>query len=182
LLRKRIATELAFLVLLVAVLYASSNDTAVYAVGTVSIVPSSVPQGVSFQVFGSGYAGYSPGPVYVDVLDAGCGAVQAKQTVTVPPSGSFGPVTFLSDSLGVGVHCIGVDISGALDFDGFSSVTVTAPVSSPAGIASMPVGGDLLAINQFQIILPWLVLFAVLTVVSAWTLTVTDKREVTRRK
>ena len=172
LVQREIGTKTGLLTLAVILLFIFGITGNAYAVGIVSAVPSSVPQGASFQVSGTGYATFSPGPVYVDVFaNAGCGTIVLHQAVSVPVSGNFGPLTLSSTSLTVGVHCIGVDISGALDFDGFSSVTVTPPVpSSGSSYVPVAVGGRILAANQIQIILPWVTLIALLAIISVWTL------------
>jgi hypothetical protein len=126
-------------------LFIFGNGRNVYAtVGSVSVVPNTVAQGVSFQVSGSGYASFSGSTIYIDVFDAACSVLIEQQTVVVPVSGNWGPLTFSSASLAIGVHCVQVDISGAFDFDGISSVTVTPTPAPP--IPEYPIGLPILAI------------------------------------
>jgi hypothetical protein len=83
--------------------------------GAMTLTPNQVTQGASFQVSGTGLP---PGdPFSVSVFADTSGSCMPfpplmGQTGIVDSGGNTGPVTFSSGSLGIGRHCVSLDVPG----------------------------------------------------------------------
>ena len=150
---------------------------------TISAVPGTATAGTSFQVNGSGLALSTSFDVYVfasGTCPPGLGGAVSHQTTSTDPTGSFS-LTFSTTGLGVGTYCIFATDLATVPFPDTQNVTtsvIVAPAStSPAQYQPVMVGGRMLPINRLQVILPWLLLIAVLSMVSVWTLIVKRRRQ-----
>jgi len=94
---------------------------------TVTVTPSTVAQGNSFRVSGTGFDPSSTGlaEVYSDASGSCMGNIHLFQNVTSDSSGNVSPVTLSSRSLAVGTHCVEV-VTFAYDTASTALVTVTA--------------------------------------------------------
>lgn len=126
----RVAGALALIV--VTILFVLVGVRNVYA-QTVTVTPSTVTQGGSFQVSGTGFDPSSAGlvQVWADTSGGCTGIPLLFQTVNSDASGNVAAVTLSSGTLAVGTHCVGV-VTFDYDTASTSLVTVTAAVMTTA--------------------------------------------------
>jgi hypothetical protein len=100
---------------------------------TVTVTPSTVTQGASFQVSGTGFDSSSAGlvQVWADTSGSCIGIPLLFENVNSYPSGNVAAVTLSSGTLAVGTHCVGV-VTFDYDTASTSLVTVTAAVMTTA--------------------------------------------------
>lgn len=121
-------------------LFMLANTDKVYAAPTVLVSPSTVTQGSSFQVSGTGFSTSDSGSVQVNDDPSGAcgGSVAIVVNLSSDSSGNVAAHTLSSSSLGVGIHCVTIVL---FDSSAASAITVTAPP-----IPEYPIGLPLLAI------------------------------------
>jgi len=107
--------------------------------GTITITPNPVTQGASFQVSGGGLPAGHPFSISVFADTSGsCTPFPPllEKTGTVDANGNTGPATFSSDSLGVGRHCVSIDVPGYFLGGIFLTVNPTQSIPEyPYGLA-----------------------------------------------
>jgi hypothetical protein len=111
--------------------------------GYMTLTPSSVTQGASFQVSGTELPPGDSFSVSVFAYTSGSCYVSPplmEQTGFVDSGGNTGPVTFSSGSLGIGRYCVSLDVPGVFLEGLFLTVT---PAQS---IPEYPIGLPILAI------------------------------------
>ena len=117
---------------MVTILFAMANVRNVYA-QTVTVTPSAVTGDGTFRVSGTGFDPSSAGlaEVWGGTSGSCMGNPALFQNVTSDWSGNVTAVTFSSNSLGVGTHCVGV-VTFAYDTAASSVVTVISEVATTA--------------------------------------------------
>ena len=108
----------------------------VYAV-TFTINPNAVTQGQSFQVSATGLPPSQSFTVSVFADTSGRCVLPPLfvQAGKVSAGGNVGPVTFSSASLGIGTHCVTIDIPGVFLDTGSVAVTPAAVPEYSYGLA-----------------------------------------------
>lgn len=114
------------------------------------------------------YSNSSCGPGTTGIIDSmsGTATALAMFTFTFPGSDFPTPGAY---------YVVATDISST--FSSTCNLFSVAPAALPSQYLPITIGGTMLPINRFQIILPWAVLIALLGGVSVWTLVVERRKE-----
>ena len=104
--------------------------------------------------------------------DAGCTIIVGANTGL----DSTGPYTDHITALPAGTYYFLHELDPSADCVAFT----VDPAPTPSYIPPVTIGGTMLPINRFLILLPWLTLIVILSTVAAYTLTTT--RKTTKRK
>jgi len=151
--QEQTAGALILIVFVVTILFVLVGVRDVYA-QTVTVTPSTVTQGASFQVSGTGFDPSSAGlaEVWADISGSCVGNPLLFQNVHSDNSGNVAAVTFSSSSLRVGTHCVGL-VTFDYDTASTSLVTITSAATMTSTTAPIP---------EYPFGLPILALFMVL--------------------
>jgi len=143
-----------------------------------TVVPNSPTAGQPFTVTGFGCGTFAPRctiTIFHSAPFLGCPATIGSPVYpsTGVGSGFTGVWSTTVPGLPAGSYCIVFNNSFTLNYVGF---TVNPATTGATQYTPITIGGRMLPLNLFQLIIPWFVLIAVLSVVSVWTLVVKRAR------
>lgn len=134
----RNSTHIGLILIVITILFVFVCIGNVYA-QTVTVTPTTVPQGASFQVSGTGFDPSSAGlaQVWANTSGSCVGTPLLFRDVNSDASGNVAAVTFSTASLGVGAHCVEM-VTFDYDTASMSLVMVTNAVATTAPPISNP--------------------------------------------